>query len=241
MSGIKSTELKYLQDFSLFTSKAMVLEVKESDYGKVVVLDATIFYPQGGGQPSDSGKIYNEHAVFEVRQVKLDSDGIVLHFGNFVSGNLNPNEEVTIEIDAVKRILHSKLHSAGHLIDCAIEKMAIPNLKPTKGFHFSEGPNVEYEGTVDNPENLLIALQEIIDELITQDLPLLSSDLTQEEAKSKGIFAPIGKKARIINFKGFSICGCGGTHVLSSRQIGKIVIKKIKCKNGITKISYQIL
>jgi len=176
-----------------------------------------------------------------VSQVKLDSDGVVWHFGNFVSGNFNPNEEVTLKIDAVKRILNTKLHSAGHLIDCAVEKLAVPNLKPTKGFHFPEGPNIEYEGTVDNPENLLIELQKTVDKLIAQDLLLAVSDLTQEEAVLKGIFAPIGKKSRVINFKGFSICGCGGTHVISSGQIGKIVIKKIKCKKGITKISYQIM
>ena len=50
----------------------------------------------------------------------------------------------------------------------------------------------------------------------------------------------MGKKARIVAFKGFDGCDCGGTHVASFKAIGKIVIRKIKTKNGITKISYDI-
>lgn len=240
MSDIKNTKLKYLSDFSLHTLDAIVLEIRETENGKAVILNITIFYPQGGGQPSDSGKIYNDHAIFNVTHVRLDQEGIVWHFGDFISGVFTPNEKVTLEIDVTKRTLHTKLHSAGHLIDCAVEKLAIPNLKPVKGFHFPEGANVEYEGTIENPEALILELQKTVDELLEQNLPLDIHDLNLEEAVAKGINAPQGKQAKVVNFKGFSICGCGGTHVTNSGQIGKILIKKIKSKKGITKISYEV-
>lgn len=241
MSNEKSTELKYLQNPSLFTLKAMVLEIKETENGKAMLLDETVFYPQGGGQPSDIGKIHNEHGIFNVTNVRLDQEGKVWHFGHFISGNFTTGEKVTLEIDSAKRILHAKLHSAGHLIDCAVEKLAIPDLIPTKGFHFPEGPNVEYSGTVKNPEDIVNELQKTVDQLLVDDLLLEIHDLTPTEAVAKGIVAPAGKKARVVNFKGYSICGCGGTHVASSGQIGKIVIKKIKSKKNITKISYDVL
>lgn len=237
---LESTQLEYLNNSSLFISEAVILEIKETDGVVAVALDKTIFYPQGGGQPCDTGKIYNEHGGFVVSSVRLDQDGIVWHFGNFISGKFISEEKVTLEIEAAKRNLYTKLHSAGHLIDCAVEKLAIPNLQPTKGYHFPDGPSVEYQGTVENPEDLVSQLQKTIDELLVKNLPLEIHDLSPEEAQAKGIYAPLGKKARTVNFQGFSICGCGGTHVISSGQLGKILIKKIKSKKGITKIYYEV-
>ena len=52
--------------------------------------------------------------------------------------------------------------------------------------------------------------------------------------------APQGKSVRTVNFMGYSPCGCGGTHVTSSKKIGRITIKKIRNKKGNTRISYQI-
>ncbi|MBU2010055.1 hypothetical protein KKG37_01010 [Patescibacteria group bacterium] len=65
--------------------------------------------------------------------------------------------------------------------------------------------------------------------------------LSIEEAQAKNIWMPVGKSARVINFVGFLICGCGGTHVNSASEIGKIIIKKIKSNQGKTKIVYSIV
>jgi Ser-tRNA(Ala) deacylase AlaX len=136
--------------------------------------------------------------------------------------------------------LNARNHSAGHLLDCAVEQQKIEGLKPTKGFHFPEGPYVEYDGTIENPAELIPVLQDAIDKLIEQDLQVEKKDLSPEEAKEQGVWAPPGKSARVVNFAGFSSCGCGGTHVRSASEIGKITIRKIKSKKGKTKIAYAI-
>ena len=146
-----------------------------------------------------------------------------------------------MKIDQDKRILNAKLHSAGHLLDCAVTKLGIENLKPTKGFHFPDGPYVEYEGIVENPAELIPELEKTVNNLIAQDLKTEKTDLSPEEAEKQGVWAPPGKPARIVNFTGFSTCGCGGTHVNSASEIGKITIRKIKSKKGITKIAYSVL
>lgn len=234
------TKLNYLDNTRLFESKAVFVEVKEGDKGKAVILDETIFYPQGGGQPADNGEIVSEDAVFSVTDVRLDEDGVVWHFGEFENREFHKRDKVTLEIDKKRRILNAKLHSAGHLLDCAVKKIGIKNFKPIKGFHFSGGPYVEYEGTVENPADLIIELEKTINELIARDLEIEKADLSQEEAKARGIPVLPGKSARVINFAGFQGHGCGGTHVVSSSEIGKVIIRKIKSKKGMTKISYGI-
>lgn len=234
------TKLKYLEDSDLFKSKAVFLGTKENEKGKAIVLDETIFYPQGGGQPADTGKIYSDNAFFDVTGTRLDEDGTVWHFGEFTKGEFKPGEEVILEIDQVKRALNTKLHSAGHLIDCAVTQLNLKSLKPTKGFHFPEGPYVEYEGIIDNPDELVPAIQKNLDELLTQNIPVEIEELSVDEAKSRGIWAPAGKSARIVSFKGFPSCGCGGTHVKSSLELGKIFIKKISSKKGRTRVSYEL-
>lgn len=234
------TKLNYLHDSYLFESEAIFVEIKENEKGKAVILDETIFYPQGGGQPADKGEIIFGDNVFTVSDVRLDETGIVWHFGEFTNGEFKQGDKVTLKIDTERRILNTKLHSAGHLLDCAISKIEIENLKATKGFHFPDGPYVEYDGTIENPAEIIPILQKNIDDLITQNLQVEKKDLTSEEAQSKGVWAPAGKSARVVNFSGFPICGCGGTHVNMSSEIGKVTVRKIKSSQGKTKIAYTL-
>lgn len=234
------TNLKYLDDTYLFTVEAEFQELRENERGQAVILDETIFYPQGGGQPADQGEITSTSAKFIVKDVRLDESGTVWHFGNFSLGEFKKDEKVKLEINKDRRLENARLHSAGHLIDCAIEQLKIEGLKPGKGFHFPEGPYVEYEGNIDNSNELMSALQSIVNDLVARDLVVEKNNLSQAEASRQGVWAPAGKSARIINFVGFSACGCGGTHVKSSAAIGKLLIRKIKSNNDKIRISYAI-
>lgn len=234
------TKLEYLEDTYLFESDAKVLDIKDSEKGKVVILDKTIFYPQGGGQPADRGEIVIVNNIFVVNDVRLDESGEVWHFGEFQNGFFQIGDIVILKIDKDRRIQNAKLHSAGHLIDCAILEMGMDNLEATKGFHFPEGSYVEYKGIVQNSNEMLINLQEKIDYLINKNLLLEKKNLNLKEAKAQSILVPVGKSARVVNFLGYPGCGCGGTHIKQSLDIGKIVIRKIKSNKGITKVSYIV-
>jgi len=234
------TKLEYLDDTYLFESNAKVLDIIDSEKGKVVILDKTIFYPQGGGQPADRGEIAIDNSIFVVNDVRLDELGDVWHFGEFKNGYFQKGDMVILKIDKDRRIQNSKLHSAGHLIDCAILEMGMDNLEATKGFHFPEGSYVEYKGVVQNSNEMLINLQEKIDDLINKNLSIIKKNLNSKEAKAQSIQAPTGKSARVVSFLGYPACGCGGTHIKQSLDIGKIVIRKVKSSKGNTKISYMV-
>ena len=83
-------------------------------------------------------------------------------------------------VEKDKRMLHSKLHSAGHLLDCAVDELGLDHLVPTKGFHFPAGPYVEYEGIVENGADLIPALEQKINELVNSDLVVEDKSLSSK-------------------------------------------------------------
>lgn len=233
------TILEYLDDTYKFQSEAKVAEVKTTEKGLTVILDKTIFYPQGGGQPADRGRIYSEKALFVVSDVRMDETGLVYHFGTFENGNFEVGENVKLDIDEDRRKLDARLHSAGHLIDIAAAKAGF-ELKAVKGYHFPDGPYVEYEGTIENPTNYISVVEQAANALVSDNLNLEIKNYSPEEASVRGLFAPSGKSVRTVNFAGYEEVGCGGTHVKNSSEIGKITIRKISSKKGNTKIAYSL-
>jgi len=236
------TKLRYLDDTYLFEYNATVIEIKENNLGKAIILDETIFYPQGGGQPTDIGIIKSKDSTFIVKEVKIDENGIVWHFGEFTEGEkeFELGEKVTLKIDKERRILNAKLHSAGHLIVYIVSKLELNNLRPIKGFHFPEGPYVEFEGTLENPEIAILIIEKAVNDLLKQDLKVKIFGLNPEEAVMLGLKVPEGKNARVVSFGNFPPFGCGGTHVNSTTEIEKITIRKIKSRKGRTRIAYSV-
>jgi Ser-tRNA(Ala) deacylase AlaX len=154
---MQSTELLYLKDYRALSCQARVLDVREEEGNgrSVVVLDQTIFYPQGGGQPYDQGYIESPSARLRVEEVRYN-DGAVNHIGVFVvrsdspqgSGSFAEGDEVVCTVDKERRELLSRIHSAGHVVDWAVLNLGLP-WKPGKGYHFPDGPYVEYEGIIE--------------------------------------------------------------------------------------------
>lgn len=235
------TTFKYLEDTYLFESTATFLEIRENDKWKAIILDQTIFYPQWWWQPADQGKIYSDNGTFIVQDVRLDEEWVIWHFGDFESWDFKKWESVSLEIDKERRVTLSKLHSAGHLLDCAVWKLSIENLVPKKWFHFPQWPYIEYEWIIENASELIPDIEKTVNELINENLKLEIKDLSPEEAKESWVFAPPWKWARIVNFSWFPECGCWWTHVNSTWEIGKIEVRKIKSKKGKTSIAYSVL
>lgn len=154
-----------------------------------------------------------------------------------------------MSVDILYRQLNSRLHSAGHTIDAALKRCdgdMLRRLRATKGYHFSDGPYVEYEGELNESEmrelpNILnIHLKNIIDENIPTSISMVEKseasrllDLTLKELE----FYP--EKVRIVEVAGLS-CACGGTHIGSTEDLMEVTVTKIKKKKKIIKISYII-
>ena len=248
-----------------------------------LVLDRTVLHAQGGGQPTDWGWIIREGAgprlECEVRDVRLDrATGMVTHRGALLaptteaaeasassslllsqpltasSCGFRPGDKVRVRVQADRRRLLSECHTAGHVVDAALARCQLW-LKPSKGYHFLDGPYVEYHGTIPTSQrsNLLEQLQTAFQQLVDEDIPtniqLLNRDdaerLCNKEAPTVLFDAnaftgdPTTGCVRVVTVAGYP-CPCGGTHVKSSgdlRDHGWAIIG-LKCKSQVVRVKY---
>lgn len=242
---LQPTYLKYLEYGSLLQDNATIQKIGTSDDDKTyIILDQTIFYPQGGGQPFDQGTIKNETRTFNVQEVRF-KDGIVYHYGTFENEPCTVGQKVDLNIDESRRLLNSRNHSAGHLIDLSLNNLG-QLMKPTKGYHFPQGAYVEYAEILDNDtrQQLIKPLETELNNIVQAALPIEIRMVNKNELEKISSFIPdnlpINKPTRVMIVQGYSAIPCGGTHVANTKDIGRITIDKIKNKKGNLRISYSI-
>lgn len=216
--------------------------IDSEDGRKIIILDKTIFYPQGGGQAYDQGEITGDDFLFEVEEVRF-IDGLVYHLGKITKGEVKIGSEVTLKIDSNRRDLNSKLQSAGHLIDIALRNIGYKEVIPGKGYHFPDSPYVEYIGQI-NGEDLADKLHVEIDQLIATGYKVKARLTTIDDAKKVCYFfpeyIPEGKPVRVVSVWNDEYIPCGGTHVKDISELKGLKIRNIKSKKGNTRVSYQI-
>ncbi|KAL4870444.1 hypothetical protein BDV12DRAFT_165961 [Aspergillus spectabilis] len=219
-----ATEALYLDNASLHTISTQIISSHplssltddEKRLAKIVPLEdifalstrSTVFYPQGGGQPSDTGVIISRptnqddgddgvkrNGVFEVLLVRKTSDGTILHFGRISpvesnitrqpSLNFPTGQPVSLQINESKRTYHSRLHTAGHILGLAMRLLSptLGDRKKVKANHFPGEACMEFEGLLYNEHKPLI--QEKVDELVRLNLPVRISWWDAEEVERR--------------------------------------------------------
>lgn len=239
--SIEPTELLYMMDKSLEFSGSEIVEILTNEDGRnVLILDKTIFYPQGGGQQYDLGIIESGSNIFEVQEVRF-IDGYVHHIGNFTKGSMVIGDRVELKVNTQRRELNSKLQSSGHLIDIALRNIGFKDILPLKGYHFPDGPYVEYVGEVSG-ENIVENLQNEINKLIHFGYEVIIKMSNLDEAKKVCYFfpdhIPEGKPIRIVSVWNNEYIPCGGTHISNISELKGLTIKDVKNKKGNTRVSY---
>lgn len=212
-----ATEKLYMWSRDL-EADAVVTALIDGDR-KIVRLSRTVFHAQGGGQRADTGTIA-DRKVLDVRHAEGDEvDHVVDSFDGLAVG-----ATVHLNVDSTKRLLHARLHSAGHLIADA-GAMVAPQIVGKAGHHWPREARVEFAGAVDDIPAFTAALSAKLDELIAQNLPLtvLGDPTTVRRAKICGDEVP-----------------CGGTHVATLGEIGAIAIRKVQAKGGMLRVSYGL-
>lgn len=254
---IKPTKLDYFDHmFTLQSNSTLLSSFLDDDYRWALVLESTIFHPQGGGQPCDYGIISATHSSpdsprfkFVVQDVR-SKNGIVFHYGFFEISepiNVELGVPVTLVVDESRRKLNSSLHSAGHLLDVCMRHVGLGHLEPGKAYHFPEGPYVEYKGSV--PQNELQSKQKELEQeannLISRGGKISAATLPYEEAcELCGGCLPdyISKEStpRIVKIGDNPGCPCGGTHVSDISEISSITVSQLRTKKGLTKVFYNV-
>lgn len=234
-----------MTDMHRLEAQAEIVDVINWQDGRLaIILDQTNFYPQGGGQPYDIGFIKTPSTNFKVEEVRF-KDGIVYHVGSLIDGELHKGDLVSLVVDKTKRTYNSRNHTAGHVVDIAVSNVGM-KLMPSRGYHFPEGAYVEYIGSLDEQERerLLPTIQQEVDAIIAQELPvsvmMVSIEQLHKMAQFVPDYIPKDKPSRVMIIQGCYAIPCGGTHVANLKEIGSLKIEKIKNKKGNVRISYSI-
>jgi len=221
-----TTELLFREDAYLRTATARVVAVGE----RGIELDRTVFYPQGGGQAGDSGRLLRPQGepILITDTRKGDAPEQVLHLVAAGSPLPQPGETVTLELDWPRRYRLMRLHTALHLLSCVITAPVTGgNIAPEKArldfdIDFSQ-LNAE---RIEKSTNALITAGAATATVWITDAEL---DAQPELVKTMSVQPPRGAgRVRLLRIPGIDLQPCGGTHVADIAEIEGIRVLKIR-------------
>lgn len=241
------TELLYMQDFDVETTPANIQKITSCEDGLIdIVLDQTCFYPRVGGQDWNTGIIQKDDINFIVEEVRLDEHGDVHHIGTVSTGSLADGDQVTCIVNHELRSINTRLHSAGHIVDMAVEALKLPWIT-IKGAHYQHTSFVEYSAEEFNQAkcaDITTAIEVYANKFIAAGTinKLLFMPLDQLHTVCRHIPTniPSNKPVCVVIYSENFGVPCGGTHVHNLADVGTIKIIKIKQKSGIIKVSYSV-
>lgn len=220
---METTKL-YYEDPFLQGFTAAVTSCEEGKGGYLVTLDRTAFYPEGGGQPYDTG-VLGEAKVLEVH----DKNGVITHLCN---KPLGVGASVEGKIDWARRFDHMQQHSGEHICSGLIcERFRCDNV----GFHMgTDTVTIDFNADISWEE--LMEIEEAANRYICEDHPIdirfyRGAELDKVEYRSK---KPLEGDVRIVAFPGADCCACCGTHVVRSGQVGLVKFLSVqKFREGV--------
>lgn len=220
--------LTHSSKISVLTTETELTEaLSDGDKGTVIV-DETPFYATMGGQNADTGVIRIGENEFRVEDTIHLRGGKIGHVGTVVKGMFKVGDTVELTVDAEKRALIGRNHSATHLLQKALREVL--------------GSHVEQHGSDVNADRLrfdfshfaamtpeeIAKVENIVNTKIAESIPVVTEVMSLEEAKKTGAMALFGEKygdsVRVVKMGDFSIELCGGTHVANTGSIGAFKI-----------------
>lgn len=234
------TMLLYLTDSYLNEFKAVVSAVNTENYG--IILDQTAFYPGGGGQPSDSGKIYTEFSSYPISRIKR-INGEYVHIVEGEEELPGVGEIVLGSVNWDKRYQLMRIHTAMHIL-CGVifrdygAQVTGGNMEPLKG-------RMDFEFETMRQE-LVAEIEMAINKEVEASRPLQIKILPREEAfqipdliRTKINLLPDHiKEVRVVEIEGLDIQADGGTHVKNTSEVGNLKVVDYKSKGKINKRIY---
>jgi misacylated tRNA(Ala) deacylase len=225
-----TTELLFYQDAYLATCAATIVRADE----RGIVLDRTVFYPLGGGQPGDSGVLRGEDgrelAIVETR--KGAGPGEVLHVPAPGVSSLRPGERVTATIDWPRRHRHMRMHTCLHLLSAVIPAGV------TGGSVRHDSGRLDFDLPGATPDRQQV--EERLNALIAGAHNVAPRWISDEEleaqpqlGKTMSVAPPRGLgRVRLLEIAGVDLQACGGTHVANTGEIGAVSVLKVENKGA---------
>ncbi|RLF00483.1 MAG: alanine--tRNA ligase [Thermoprotei archaeon] len=243
VENIEKTRLLYYEDPYLFDFTAKVLKVIS---GKYVILDKTAFYPTGGGQPSDTGVLKTQSGE-ELEVVN------VFKVGNVVVHEIKAKEDLSIkegetvigEIDKEMRLALMRAHTATHILLASLRKVLGPHVWQAgaqKGVERSRLDITHYRHLTLSQIHKIEALANRIVRENRRVKTFFEDRITAEQRYGftlyQGGVVP-GREIRVVEIEDWDAEACGGTHCLSTGEVGLIkIIRSMRIQDGVERIEF---
>ena len=210
----------------IFVDGVRVNEIEEDGE---VAFEVNNFYAESGGQVSDKGTIHNGNCEAVVLGVSKAPSGQHLLHVHINYGSIHEGDEFTLSIDKAKRELTARNHSATHLLHAALGEVLGFHVDQKGSYVDEEYLRFDYSSLSRPTEEQLSAIEELVNQKISEAIAEVTEVLPLEEAKKIGAEMEFSEKygdfVRVVEFGEFSKEFCGGTHVSNSRDIGLFVIE----------------
>ena len=240
-TSLPATDRLYYEDQDRMEFEAMVLEVFERDDGECdVILDQTMFYPEGGGQPADRGTLANDDGTVDVVDVQIYGD-VVVHrttgdpgTGGFVRGTL----------DATRRWRHMRHHTATHLVGHAARQVLGEHVRQAGAQKSETSARLDIKHFESVTPEELRRIEHRANELVRTDEPVTQEWLDRNEAEERYGFdiyqggIPEGEQVRLIHAEN-DTQACGGTHVSYTGEVGAIkILGSERIQDGVVRLTF---
>ncbi len=204
--------------------------VEEASEGEAVevVLDATPFYGESGGQVGDNGALYNDNVTVEVDDTQIPVEGLIVHSATVTRGRLGVGEPVTAQVDAGRRAAIVRNHSGTHLLNLALRQVLGDHVKQAGSLVDPSRLRFDFAHFSRITEREMERIEAIVNELVQANHPVEVSYMVLEEALATGAQAVFGEKypehdVRMVQM-GDSRELCGGTHAGATGEIGLLKV-----------------
>ena len=235
--GIGAVEFVGYENLSQETSVAALLVDKVPVGSAVagqqveVVLAATPFYAEGGGQVGDCGTIMGPNGWARIEDTQSPVAGLVVHSGTIEEGDITMGEQVSARVDPRKRQDAARNHSGTHILHAALRQTLGPHVRQAGSHVAPTRLRFDFSHVSPLSGDDLLEVQGLANSKIQENLGVTTRESTFTEAVSEGALAFFGDRygdaVRIVemsNGERFSMEVCGGTHVAATGQIGPLFV-----------------
>lgn len=226
-----STQRLYYSDSYTLTFEAEVIERTTHGKHPALILDRTYFYPEGGGQPADTGTL-NGVRVLDVQT--RAADNAVLH----ILERELADSRVEGNIDRARRLDHMQHHTGQHVLSQALERAGAAD---TLSVHMSgESMTIDVNRAEIKPETW-IAVEDLANQIVLEDRPVRAWFPEADELAALRLrkMPEVTGRVRVVDVGGFDLTACGGTHVARTGEIGLIKIVKTERRGNATRIEFR--